>query len=135
MVKKKNKKGWTTIVEVFISILLLAGLMTVILNSGAVKDSGKSEVIYKEQARVLKIVQLNDSLRDQILNGNLNQVEQTINNTMPNYLECKAKICVLNGVCDLDIEIDKEVYVKRVLITTNMVKYDPKELRLFCWEK
>lgn len=137
---KLNKKGWTTIIEVFISILLLASLVTVILNSEVVQEKTKSEDIYKEQVLVLKIIQLNDSLRQNVLDDTLSiGINNTIDNTIPDYLKCEAKICVLNSKCDLNSlpseTENKEIYVKTVLITTNNTDYNPKEFKLFCWEK
>jgi len=131
-----NKRGWTSVVEVFVSILLIAGIMAIVVNNNAIQKPKISEQIYKDQALTLKRIQMNDELRIDILNNQLSvDVNNTIKDTMPDYLECEAKICPLNSECILDKTINKEIYAKSILITTDMVNYNPIELKLFCWEK
>ncbi|HLD38439.1 MAG TPA: hypothetical protein VJA20_03285 [Candidatus Nanoarchaeia archaeon] len=132
----KNKNGWTSVIEVFVSILLIAGIMVVVVNSNTIQKPKISEQIYKEQTLTLKIIQMDDTLRADILNNQLSRgITSTIRNTIPDYLLCEAKICDLNSECILDKTVNKEVYAKSVLITTDMVDYSPKELKLFCWKK
>ena len=126
VINKNNKHGWTSVIEVFVSILLIAGIMAVAVNSNAVQKPKLSEKIYKDQALVLKIIQMDDDLRGKVIGGTLNISD--IGDIIPDYLECD-----LNNI-PANLK-DKEIYAKSVLITTNMEKYDPKELKLWCWEK
>mgnify|MGYP001570413390 FL=1 len=136
VINKINKHGWTSIIEVFVSILLIAGIMVAVVNSNTIQKPKISEQIYKDQALTLKIIQMNNKLRIDILNNQLSaDITNIIENTMPDYLLCEAKICNLDNECILDKTVNKEIYAKSVLITADMVKYDPKELKLFCWEK
>ena len=129
----KNKHGWTSVIEVLVSILLIAGIMAVVVNINAVQKPKISEKIYKDQALILKIIQMNDDLRKKIIDGTF--VNSDIENIVPDYLECEAKICNFPDECNLDALPEKEIFVKSILITTDMDKYKPKELKLFCWEK
>ncbi len=122
----KDKRGWTSLIEVFVSILLIVGIMVVVVNINAVQKPKLSERIYKEQANILKIVQMDDELRKKVIDGTLTKGD--IENIIPDYLDCS-----LNNILP-NLE-DKEIYVKSVLITADMKKYEPKELKLFCWEK
>ena len=134
----KNKNGWTSVIEVFVSILLIAGIMAVVVNSNAIQKPKLSEQIYKEQALTLKIIQMDDGMRADVLNNLVSTgINNTIKDTMPDHLECKTKICVLNDECPLDSDAipKKDVFVKSVMITTNGGDYIPKELKLWCWEK
>ena len=132
----KNKNGWTSVIEVFVSILLIAGIMAAVVNSNAIQKPKLSERIYKDQALTLKIIQMDDDMRASVLKNELSQgINDTIKNTMPDYLECKAKICGLNEGCNLDEIREKDVFVKSVMITTNGEDYIPKELKLWCWER
>ena len=136
VINKINKHGWTSIIEVFVSILLIAGIMVAVVNSNTIQKPKISEQIYKDQALTLKIIQMNNKLRIDILNNQSSaDITNIIENTMPDYLLCEAKICNLDNECILDKTVNKEIYAKSVLITADMVKYDPKELKLFCWEK
>ncbi|MDP2672753.1 MAG: hypothetical protein Q8O84_02990 [Nanoarchaeota archaeon] len=131
----KNKRGWTSVIEVFVSILLIAGIIAVVVNSNAIQKPKISEQIYKNQALTLKIIQMDDDMRTSVFN---NELSQEINDTiekMPDYLGCEAKICDLNvnSECNLETLQKKEIFVKSVMITTNGEDYIPKELKLFCW--
>lgn len=142
----KRKKAWTEVLEVFFAILLLTGVIAILLNTGGiVQDKKKSEGIYKEQEVVLKTIQLNDNLRKSILEAPV-LIESTepgfpvnVNdaiNSIPNYLECTAKICTLKDPCELYTPLEKnEIYVKSVLITADIDEYDSRTLNLFCWEQ
>ncbi len=122
----RNKRGWTSVIEVFISILLIAGILAVVINSNAIQKPKISEQIYKEQVLILKIIQMNDELRGKVISGNL--ADSNIENIIPDYLDCD-----LNDI-PANLE-DKEIYAKSILITTDGSEYEPKELKLFCWEK
>ncbi len=127
----RNKHGWTTIIEVFVSILLIAGIMAVVINSNEIQKPKISEQIYKEQAQILKVIQMDDNLRKNVLDGNStndNEIEDTLKEIIPDYLGCNLD----NIPANLE---NKEIYAKSILITTDMEKYEPKELKLFCWEK
>lgn len=133
-----NKQGWTSVIEVFVSILLIAGIIAIVINSNVIQKPKIGEQIYKSQALTLKIIQMDDGLRVDVLGGQISVgVNNTISQTIPNYLECKSKICNFQSECNLDSEAipDKEVYAKSILITADMANYSPKELKLFCWEK
>ena len=122
----KNKRGWTSILEVFASILLIAGIITLVVNSNAIQKPKISEQIYKDQTLTLKIIQMDNDLRGKVIVGTLTNTD--IENIIPDYLDCN-----LNNI-PANLE-DKEIYAKSVLITTDMNTYDAKELKLFCWEK
>lgn len=138
VINKKDKHGWTTVIEVFISILLISGIISAIAIANSVQKPKISEQIYESQSSVLKTIQINDNLRAEVLSGQLTVgINNTIIQVTPNYLECKAKICDFPNECNLDPEAipEEEIFVKSVLITEDKVNYNPKELKLFCWEK
>ncbi len=129
----KNKRGWMEVMEVFFSILIITSVLILALNAVATPEK-KSEEIYKEQSKILKEIQLNENMRNFILEGNQNEINNFIDNKKPVYLECQAVICDFGSQCDLE-EIDEdEIYTKSILITANENSYNPKELKLFCWE-
>ena len=130
-----KKKGWTSIIEVFVSILLLTGIISVIIDNQSSQEITKSEQIYEKQSEILRIIQLNDNLRESIISNQLsNEINNTINDNLPDSLECFAKICELDETCNLEELSDGEIYVKSILIFATIDQYSPKELKLFCWE-
>lgn len=129
----KNKKGWTEVLEVFFAIILLTGVMMIILNSVPIKKENKGEKIYLEQENILRDIQLNDSLRTEVLNESEENISKFIKKNIANYLECNVTISSLDN--NSILEKDKEMYVSSVYIFVEGSNYNPKKLKLSCWEK
>lgn len=140
----KNKSGLIRIIEAFTMILIITGIMLTVLNKGFIAKDGDSEKIYEIEQAILRDIQLNNSLRSEILAFGILPVEWE--NFSPNLkneiasrtqvgFECKAKICSLNTNCILSEEIEKEIYAQKTIITADLGKYSPRELKVFCWEK
>lgn len=143
----KNKKGWIKIVEAFIAILLVAGVLLVVINRGYIGKKDISSQVYDVEVSILREIQLNDALRVEILNatvpievteGDVPQTWGKITDRTPNYLDCKAKICRMGENCELEEYPEKDVYVQYVVITTTLETPEEEQLRqlkLFCWVK
>lgn len=144
----KNKKAWIRLVEAVMAVLLVAVVLLVILNQQSPFDKNNlSESIFSVQESVLKKVQLNNTLRTQILNSDLvstqdsnfpADIENLINEKIPEHLDCEAKICNIQDYCSinkLDEEIQKDIYVNSVSIFSDFDNYNPRQLKLFCWFK
>ena len=138
----KNKSGFIRIIEAFAMILIITGIMLTILNKGYISKSDNSEKIYESEQAILREIQLNNSLRNEILAfENLPvewenfppNVKNKITSKAPINFECKAKICSLNEICGLNEEIEKEIYVQKTIITASLEKYSPRKLKIFCW--
>lgn len=133
-----NKKAWIKIVEAFIGIMLITGIMLMILNRESIGTDQTAVRIYQAEEGILREIQLNNSLREIILTEPLNvewNISENIKNKIPNYLDCKANICELNSACTIDINTVKDVYVQSTAITTdlNTQNYDLRKVVLFCW--
>jgi len=125
-------------------ILIITGVLLTVLNKGYISKSDNSEKIYESEQAILRKIQLNNSLRNDILAfENLpvewenfpTNVKNEIISEAPINFECQAKICGLNEICSLNEEIEKEIYVQKTIITANLEKYSPRELKVFCWIK
>lgn len=136
---KKNKKGWIKIVEAFVAILLVAGVFLIVLNKGQVGKIDTSSDIQDTEVGILREIQLDEELRSQILS--MIPGESGIewndfpNEKVPNYLTCKAKICIVGSACVLQGYPDKDVYSESVIISANLQTFSPKVLKLFCWNE
>lgn len=156
-----HKKGWIKIVEAFISILLIVGVLLVLLNKGYLGEDISSKV-YDAELSILRGVQLDTELRRDILISNrsgypdtieiplpieweefedvegervLADVKEKIIDQTPSYLECIAKICELEDDC-LSNELERmEIYTQHVSITSTYDIWSPRKLKLFCWVK
>ncbi|GBE20177.1 MAG TPA: hypothetical protein ENG87_04400 [Candidatus Pacearchaeota archaeon] len=142
----KNKKAWIRIVEVFVAVSLIIGILLITLDREYVEKRDDSAGIYEQEISILKTIQLNNSLRNEILganslplkwadfnsNGLANVKNKTISET-PNYLICEAEVCEISNICIFDKTIEKDVYAQSIMISSNMSEYNPKKLKLFCW--
>ena len=140
----KRKEGWVRIVEAFVAILIITGIVLMILDKDYVKKEDPSPKIYAIENSILENIQNNQTLRGEVVNTtslpvewlNVSQgIKDKIQGTIPNYLDCKAKICILSDVCLLNETLEKDVFVRIVVISGNLTYYDPKQLKIFCWEK
>ena len=143
-----NKKAWIRIVEAFIAILFIAGIALIVINNKDVNEDDFSLQIYDLELSILREIQLNDSLRDDVLSVSSvpaewedtqfpTSIKDKISGETPSYLECTAKICSPENDCVLDEDMNINVYAESVIITvtTEGSVYNPKKLKLFCWEK
>ena len=143
----KNKKGWIRLVEAFIAIILIGGVLSIVIGEGSIEKNISSEVYNKENL-ILKKIQLNDALRASVLNAvvpvSLDDEAfpadiKTEINKIPADLNCFAQICTLENPCipsELGEENEVNVYVKSIVIAAenNIVNPIPKQLKLFCWK-
>lgn len=144
MVVRKDKRGWIRIVEAFVAILLIAGILLTIFNKGGIERNKQSDEIYAKEVAILTGIQLDDSLRRYILASQIGvesdnetfplPVKTYIEQRKPGYLSCKAKICDVNEICLLNQEVQGDLYVRSVLINSGVQStiYSSRQLNLFC---
>ncbi len=133
-----NKRGWIKIIEAFIAILLVAGVLLFVINKGYVGKRDISGRVYEAQVAILREIELEEGLRTQILNANLGGVVpqavlDKIEQRKPDYLTCDGKICGLDAICELDSYIEKDIYAQSVAIVADKDNFEPRQLKLFCW--
>jgi len=142
MISKKNKKGWIRIAEAFIAVLLVIGAAIIVVGGGIQRED-ISEEVYDIEIAILREIQLNNTLRSEILgtsgtiewDGFPSGTKNKIIAKTPGWLECEGKICPPESTCLLGEESEKNVYAQSVLITSTLYNFNPKQLKLFCWEK
>jgi hypothetical protein len=139
----KKRRGWIRIVEAFVAILLVAGVLLIVVNKGYIGKEDISNKVYEAQIAVLREIELDNELRQQILGspGNEevvevpNDVKIRIQNRIPDYLECVSKICRLDEICALEEYLEKDIYAQTVAIAATSQEYNPRQLKIFCWVK
>lgn len=139
----ENRRGWIRIVEALIAILLIAGFLILILDNQENGQKNISEKVYLAEDSILREVQLNFTYRTYILGIGETSVEfenfeerlkNHVTARVPNYLNCTGKICDFgyDPVCDID-SLERNIYVRSVMIAANSTDYNPKLLKIFCW--
>jgi hypothetical protein len=146
---KNSKKGWIEIVEVFITIFLLTGVIFVVLKNSSSSENLLTPIIYKEEISILKEIEVNDTLRTEILNvlytnlplewenfnSSIPRVYDKIISMTPSNLECVSKLCTLEDICTSEDLPHVSVYVKSLVLSADLNTYSPRQLKLFCIEK
>ena len=135
-----NKRGWIRIVEAFIAILLISGVLLYVINQGYIGKRDISEQVYEAQLAVLREIELNSTLRSQILTDDNylvpEEVIKKINNRMPDYLECTSRVCTLKDLCPISpgqAPVERDIYAQAVAIAAEGEAYGPRKLKMFCW--
>ncbi|MBD3247008.1 hypothetical protein GF378_00105 [Candidatus Pacearchaeota archaeon] len=145
----KDKRGWIRIIEAFIAVLLVAGALLIVINQGYIGKADISEQVYEVQLAILREIELNDNMRSNLLEINegdlpvkwdefdsqgLTNVKNKINERVPDYLNCTAKVCLLDVICYSEgAPVDRDVYAQSVAIAANLETYSPRQLKMFCW--
>lgn len=140
---KQSKKGWVEIVEVFIAILLLTGVLLVVIRSTTSKEDKVASGIYEKEIAILRDIELNGTLREEILSSdvpvewdefysNLPKTRNRLIFLIPTGLDCQAKLCELNDDCLIENFPKGSVYAKSLIVSANKGIYSPRQLKLFC---
>ena len=143
-----NKRGWIEIVEAFVSILLVAGVLLVLFNRGYIGGNDISEKVYEVEHAIVREIQTTAELRSSVLEVSEvpltwadprfpQDIKDKIIEKTPDYLECIAKICDLEDKCALDEEYqkDSDIYSQSGIISPTVGKGDVyRIINLFCWQ-
>ena len=131
--QKKDIKAWLRIVEAFIAILIVIGVVLVVLTKQS-PGANISESVYEKQRQILNIISKNNGLRAFVLAGNNAQINNAISDMVPASWNYATEICELDSICNsASTPNDKEVYTTEVVITSTLTQYSPKKLRFFVW--
>lgn len=143
----KNKKGWIKLAEVFISILIIGSILAFSVSSNYGSRNDFRTQIEMQENSLLNKVQLNDSLREEIINlegipkesnevGFPSLLNSTLGEINSNQMECVYKICDVDASCALEVNpIEKEISARSAIISSSRQEFKPRSLNLFCWEK
>src|SRR3990172_3792932 len=133
--KHGQKRGWIRIFEAAIAIFLIVIAILVILTSDALNRNDFSQEIYNAEIFILRDVQLNSSLRAEIISSGITppvewdsasfpaNLKNRIENKTPSYLNCSAKICDTSDLCLLTDAEGKSIYAENVIITATNTEY------------
>lgn len=141
----KNKKGWIRVAEAFFAVLLVAGIVVVVAGGNNAQRGDLFERAQETQIEILREIQLDDSLRAEIIgtSGEVewddeefpSEVKQKIQDEKPVWLEdCQAKICNPGETCNINEPQEDNVFSESVIISANLTEYNPRVLKLFCWD-
>ena len=125
--------------EAVTAILIMASVL-IVLYTNETPQVSYTDYVYDLQIRLLMDVADNPVLRNATLYSNGTDIQEDLkkyfNESIPTNFNHSVFVCYLNATsCNLDLNITEEVYVEDRIISSNLVKYEPKLLRLYIWEK
>jgi len=142
-----NKRGWIEILEAFLSVIIVAAIILILINKGNLGGEDVSQQIYDIELSILREIQTNDTLRAEISGIDNSTIplewdyfpvnlKTKIEDRTPISLICVGKICQIDTVCNLKEKQEKSVYSQGVIISSTIqdgIVY--RKLNLFCWQK
>jgi len=143
----KDRGGWIEIVEAFVAVLLVAGVILIVLNRGGFQKTEISEKVYQAELSILREIESNDTLREDIVLaeepmpvewGDVRfptEVKKRIIIRTPNYLTCIGKICNMNQTCVTEETDEGDIYSQAVAIISTLQNITFRKLNLFCWTR
>lgn len=130
---KMNKKGVLRIIEAFLAISIILGAILIFTARQAPQIDSKDE-IYERQRQILEIINKNDTLREKVLLEDSTYITNEIKKRVPKSWKFTISICDINDICSYNRSyINTEIYSTETIITSTLIKYDPKKLRFFVW--
>ncbi len=145
-IRKKNKKGWIKVIEVFIAIMLMTGAVVLVLNQNSFTGDVIGKEINQKMDYILKTIQNDEDLREEILDASLPVEWDDFNSSgltntglkvlekSPRSIICESKVCDLNDDCtNPGSPPEKNIYSKSGYISADLDTYAPRQLKLFCW--
>ena len=127
-----NEKGWIRILEAFIAVALIAGVLIFVMSRNI--QSNKDDEIYRLQRIILEEAANDIEIRDAVLNNREEEVNASIGEKVPEEFEFYVRICEVEDVCGLPF-YKEEKYADEIIITSTLEQYSPKKLRLFLWQR
>ena len=132
--KSWNNRGWIRIVEAFIAIIILIGAALLIISEQP-KNTDISSQVYAKESSIIDYVSNNESLRNQILNGDTSGTNAAIGKIITGNFAYTTNICDITSICNQNVPYDRDVYSKEVIISSNLSQYSPKKLVFSVWAK
>ena len=130
----KDKKGFIKILEAFVAILIITGVMVFVYVNQIQKPS-LDDSINQLLRLILEDIANKPSLRQAVLSADNSTINNSIRGFIPSEYQYDFKICDLNKLCKTDAIIKKEIYSREITISSTLQDYNPKVLKIFIWEK
>jgi len=132
----KNKKAWIRIVEAVIGIMIIFGGILFILAKQPVKID-ISEEVYEKQRQILEAIANNESMRNEIINGETESTSNFISKNIPSSWNFTISICKTDEICtSTDTPNDRDIYVSETVVSASLTDYPEKKsnkLVFFIW--
>ena len=143
----KNKRGWITVLEATIAVMLVSGVLMVVYIKQDTDDSPVQDYIFNLQKQILADISMRGDLRTLALEKNETELNIFVGLKVPLAYRYSLKVCRLeseNDFCKLNstevIETrGKEIFAEEIVISSELGNgtspiYSATKVRLFIWE-
>jgi len=134
----KNKRAWLRILEAFMAVTVILGVVLVVINPKANNEEFDKQEITVLQASLLESIAKDDKLKQDIINNNLASVYDYVGRIMPFNYNYSVKRCLYNEICNLDFTLNTEVYADEIPIIATITNYTSDQaykIKIFSWRK
>lgn len=129
----RGKRGWIRIVEAFIAILMISGVLVFIMSETTKTTSNeKIDIIVKV---ILREITDSEDLRGAVINNDTGKLSEFVTSKLPSTLSYEVKICDINDICSMQSYIQENVYAQEAVVSSSLEEYDVKKVKLFVWAK
>ena len=126
------KKAWIRIVEAFIAIMIVLGVVLVLIVRQSNTAGTSAEEMQNMMSDVLNYVGRDDALRAQVLANNLSGVCGLMQKVAPKGVSYDVMNCIPEQICTLPCYIEKDIYTNERLIVGNLSQ--ATNLKIFMWK-
>ena len=131
--KKLNKNAWIKIMEAVFAVLIILGI-TLTIVSKTNQQLNINEIVYEKQEKILNVILENQTLRNKVLLGDSSTIDSFIEKAIPPTWNFSTEILDINTEYHSLLSSNgKDVYVKEIVISSNLTEYNPKRLMFFVW--
>ena len=148
MFKRKDKRGWIRIVEVFVAVIIISTVVLLVIKNDQDNREDVSSRTSDSITAMVGEIQLDNDLRSEIVSTSdadlpvewedfdtkAPETKTRIIEKTPSYLKCVSKICSTSDSCLLSQNPDKTIYAESVIISSDLETYNQRTLKIFCWE-
>lgn len=131
-----DKHGWLRVIEAFIGIIMILGIVLIIMLRPASKDLTVQQETIKLEKFILDKVTADPTLRSQVLASDVSGVYGVLKESVPVGISYVARVCNYDEICALGMVVPYDVYTQEALVSSNLTYYEPKKvkmIRLFFW--
>ena len=135
-----DKKAFLKTLEATIAIIIMLGFLVVLLPRITEKETAIPADISLVQEKVLREIEFNNTLRNEILSGSNPDASSYpitfnfINSTIPPTLDFTISVCI-DSSCPIPPLPEKTVYAKNLIVASTLTIYDQRLFRLFIRRK
>ena len=130
---RKDKKGILRILEAFIAIALIAGVL-IVLYTQTIRKPQIADDVYRTERVILDEVAGRADLRSAVLNNNTAPIESFVAGRIPAGFSYSIRICRVEEICELPA-YNKDTYASERVISSTLAEFKPKKLKIFMWRE